>query len=78
VIRIKRQRETRVPVVRHELHRGSGIFQVHLSVTGVFGLPRLLPVSDRDKDVEILFQPHPPALCWSPSLAGTGSAVRGR
>jgi putative transposase len=26
---------------------------VYLSVTGVFGLLRLLPVSDRDKDVEI-------------------------
>ena len=26
----------------------------YLSVTGVFGLVRLLPVSDRDKDVEIV------------------------
>jgi len=31
---------------------------VYLSVTGVFGLLRLLPVSDRDKDIEILWLRH--------------------
>jgi hypothetical protein len=31
---------------------------VYLSVTGVFGLLRLLPMSDRDKDVEILVLRH--------------------
>jgi putative transposase len=31
---------------------------VYLSVTGVFGLLRLLPVSDRDKDAEILELRH--------------------
>lgn len=31
---------------------------VYLSVTGVFGLLRLLPASDRDKDVEILVLRH--------------------
>jgi len=30
----------------------------YLSVTGVFGLLRLLPVSDRDKDVEIVVLRH--------------------
>jgi putative transposase len=30
----------------------------YLSVTGVFGLLRLLPVSDRDKDAEILVLRH--------------------
>jgi hypothetical protein len=31
---------------------------VYLSVTNVFALLRLLPVSDRDKDVEILVLRH--------------------
>lgn len=31
---------------------------VYLSVTGVSGLPRLLPVGDRDKDVEIVVLRH--------------------
>jgi len=31
---------------------------IYLSVTGVFGLLRLLPVSDRDKDVEIVVLRH--------------------
>ncbi len=31
---------------------------VYLSVTNVFGLLRLLPVSDRDKDAEILVLRH--------------------
>jgi putative transposase len=31
---------------------------VYLSVTNVFALLRLLPVSDRDKDVEILILRH--------------------
>jgi len=31
---------------------------VYLSVTGVFGLLRLLPVSGRDKDVEIVVLRH--------------------
>ena len=31
---------------------------VYLSVTGVFGLLRLLPASDRDKDVEIVVLRH--------------------
>jgi putative transposase len=30
----------------------------YLSVTGVFGLLRLLPVSDRDKDAEIVVLRH--------------------
>jgi hypothetical protein len=31
---------------------------IYLSVTGEFGLLRLLPVSDRDKDVEIVVLRH--------------------
>jgi putative transposase len=31
---------------------------IYLSVTGMFGLVRLLPASDRDKDVEILVLRH--------------------
>ena len=34
----------------------------YLSVTGVFGLLRLLPVSDRDKDAEILVLRHEVAV----------------
>ncbi len=31
---------------------------IYLSVTGVFGLLRLLPVTDRDKDIEIVVLRH--------------------
>ena len=35
---------------------------IYLSVTGMFGLLRLLPISDRDKDVEIVVLRHQIAI----------------
>jgi hypothetical protein len=48
---------------------------IYLSVTGMFGLLRLLPVRDRDKDVEIVVLRHQIAILQR--QLGTTKSSRG-